>query len=164
MIFSEIGRNFHISGSTFGGEVDLTGSVIGGEFHLASGWNEDSPTWQSGASLILRNAKAGALQTRRDSWNMSGEEGLLPTDLTGFTFNQLGGLDTPSGFSMSDESAEWLIGWIEAQRDHGTYYDPQPYTHLALAMTPIIRIETTFKVANVCLTSRSRITWTSSHV
>ena len=32
---------------------------------------------------------------------------------------------------MADESSEWLIGWIEAQRDHGVYYDPQPYMQLA---------------------------------
>ena len=62
---------------------------------------------------------------------MSGGDGLLPTDLTGFTFNRLGGLDTSGGTGMGDESADWLIGWIEAQRDHGENYDPQPYTQLA---------------------------------
>ena len=32
---------------------------------------------------------------------------------------------------MGDESADWLVGWIKAQRDHGDHYDPQPYTQLA---------------------------------
>lgn len=82
---------------------------------------ERPPDWQNEASLILRNASADALQARRDSWEISGGGGLLPTDLTGFTFNRLGGLDRAGGNGMGDESAEWLIGWIEAQ----------PYAQLA---------------------------------
>ena len=81
--------------------------------------------------MILRNTKADVLQAQADSWNMSEGDRLLPTDLTGFTFSRLGGLDTSGGASMGDESVEWLIGWIEAQRDHGDIYDPQPYTQLA---------------------------------
>ena len=32
---------------------------------------------------------------------------------------------------MADEPADWLVEWIEAQRDYGDRYDPQPYTQLA---------------------------------
>ena len=131
LLGAKIGRDVHLSGSGFRGEFDLTGADIGGELHLSSGLLDRSPTWQKGASLILRNVKADVLQARADSWNVSGGDGLLPTDLTGFTFNRLGGLDTSGGASMGDESADWLVGWIEAQRDHGDYYDPQPYSQLA---------------------------------
>ena len=131
LLGARIEGDVQLSGADFGGQFDLTGAAIGGEFHLSSGRHEHSPTWQNGSSLILRNAKADVLQARVDSWNMSGGDGLLPTDLTGFTFNRLGGLDTSGGASMGDESADWLISWIEAQRDHGDYYDPQPYTQLA---------------------------------
>ena len=136
--FAEIGLlganirgDVQLSGGVFGGEFDLTGAVIGGELHLYSGWLERSPKWQNGASLILRNAKADVLQARGDSWNISGGDKLLPTDLTGFTYDRLGGLDTSGGANMGDESADWLVGWIEAQRDFGDNFDPQPYTQLA---------------------------------
>ena len=128
---AKIGGIVQLVGSTFGGEVNLTGATIGVELHLFSGGTARSPTWQSGASLILRNAKADALQARADSWSMSRGDGLLPTDLTGFAFNRLGGLDTSGGASMADEPADWLVEWIEAQRDYGDRYDPQPYTQLA---------------------------------
>ena len=131
LLSAEIGGDVHISGSTFAGEFDLTGAAIDGELHVSSGLLKRSPAWQRGASLILRNAKADVLQAQAGSWNMSGGDGLLPTDLTGFTYNRLGGLDTPGGTGMGDESADWLVGWIEAQRDHGGNYDPQPYTQLA---------------------------------
>ena len=131
LLGAKIGGNIQLAGSTFGGELDLTGSVIDGELHFSSGWQESPPTWQNSASLILRNAKVEALQAREGSWNISGGDGFLPTDLTGFTFDRLGGLDTSGGTGMGDESADWLIGWIEAQRDHGENYDPQPYTQLA---------------------------------
>ena len=131
LIGAKIGGSIQLAGSTFGGELNLTGTAIGGELHLSSGWQESFPTWQNGASLILRNAKAEALQARGGSWSIFGGDGLLSTDLTGFTFNRLGGLDTSGGTGMGDESADWLIGWIEAQRGHGENYDPQPYIQLA---------------------------------
>ena len=77
---------------------------------------------------------ADALQAQGESWQVSGRSGLLPTELTGFVFNTLGGMGKMGAASMGDESAEWLIGWIEAQRDHGDNYDPQPYTQLAAVL------------------------------
>ena len=124
LLGTKIAGDIQLAGSTYGGEFDLTGSTIGGELHFFSGQQEDSPSWQNDASLILRNVKAEALQAPVSSWSVSGGEGLLPTDLTGFTFNRLQGLNTPAGASMGDGSADWLIGWIEAQRGHGESYGP----------------------------------------
>ena len=130
-LFAEYPRPYAAANSTFAGELDLTGAAIGGEIHLASGKREKSPVWQDGATLILRNVRANALQARQEDWSISGGDGLLPTELTGFTYSRLEGLDTSGGKGMGDETADWLIGWIEAQRDHGTNFDPQPYTQLA---------------------------------
>ena len=134
LLDADIGGSILLSGGSFSGEFDLTGAAIGGELHLSSGWHAASPIWRNDASLILRNTKADVLQARKDGWNMSDGSGLLPTDLTGFTFNRLAGLDRPGGAGMGDESADWLVGWIEAQRDHGGSYDPQPYVQLAQAL------------------------------
>ena len=131
LVSAEIGRSIYLGGSTFSGAFNLTGATLGRELHLFSGWLQRHPTWQNGASLILRNVKADALQAQGDSWQMSEGDELLPTDLTGFTFNRLGGLDTQGGTSMGDESVSWLIRWIKTQRDYGNSYDPQPYTQLA---------------------------------
>ena len=131
LLGAEIGGDVYLSGGVFGGEFDFTGTAIGGELSLSSGWWEHPPAWQTGASLILRNAKTDVLQAREDSWNVSGGDRFLQTDLTGFTFNRLGRLDPSDSVSMGDTSADWLIGWIEAQHDYGKTYDPQPYTQLA---------------------------------
>lgn len=128
---ARIGSIVQLVGGTFNGEVNLTGAAIGVELHLGSAWSGRSPTWQEGAALVLRNTKADVLQARAENWNMSGADGLVPTDLTGFTSNRLGGLDTSGGASMGDQPADWLVGWIEAQRNHGEIHDPQPYAHLA---------------------------------
>ena len=131
LLAAKVAGDVQLAGSTFGGTVDLTSAAIGGELHLSSGWHEKAPTWAEGASLILRNAHVNAVQAPGVSWTVSGGDDVLATDLTGFTYNGLEGLDTAGGVSMGDESAEWLIGWIEAQRDHGESYDPQPYVQLA---------------------------------
>ena len=134
LLGTKIGGDLLLSGGQFGGNMDLSGASIGGELHLSSSWMKRPPDWLNEASLVLRNASAHALQARRDSWELSGGHGLLPTDLTGFTYNRLGGLDRAGGSGMGDESADWLIRWIEAQRDYGVDFDPQPYTQLARAL------------------------------
>ena len=134
LIGAKIGADIQLSGGVFDGTLDLTGADIGGELHLSSGWLEQPPVWQNEAALVLRNASAGVLQARRDDWELSGGDGLVPTDLTGFSYNRLGGLDKTGGRSMGDESADWLVGWIEAQSDHGDKFDPQPYAQLARAL------------------------------
>ena len=118
----------------FGGQVDLTGAAIDGELHLSDGQPGQNPVWRGKASLILRNAKADALQARRDSWTVSGEEELLPTDLTGFSFNGFAGMGTSDRSGMGHASASWLIDWIKAQRDYGNSYNPEPYTQVATVL------------------------------
>ena len=126
-----IGGDADLVISTFTGLLDLSGTAIGGEFRLSSkGWME-SPTWQDGATLILRNVNASALQARNGDWSFSGGNGLLPTDLKGFTYSRLGGLESLGPTGMGNASADWLIAWIEAQHYHDKTYDPQPYTQLA---------------------------------
>ena len=133
LLGADIGGSIRLYGGSFSGDLDLTGAAIGDELHLSSGQHNRSPSWRN-ASLILRNATADALQARKDDWNMSEGYRLLPTDLTGFTYNRLGGLSRPGDIGMGDESADWLVGWIEAQRDHGGSYDPHPYVQLARAL------------------------------
>ena len=41
---------------------------------------------------------------------MSGGSGLLPTDLTGFSFKRLGELNTWGSINMGDEPADWQPG------------------------------------------------------
>lgn len=123
-----------LSGSTFNHEVDLSGARIAGELHLSSGRFEGNPIWGEQAALVLRNAQANALQATKHSWNFLEQSHVLTTDLRGFTYNYLQGRDIRGGKSMNDESAEWLIQWIEAQPDHATKYIPQPYTELAKAL------------------------------
>ena len=130
---ARVGRDIHLAGSTFSCQFDLTGAVVGGDIDLNSttGELQLSPTWDNCASLILRHTKADVLQARAGDWEMSGPDNLLPTDLTGFTFNRLGGPDKSPRANMGDQPAAWLEKWIEAQHDHGKHYDPQPYTQLA---------------------------------
>ena len=134
LVGSRVGGLIHLAGSGFNGRLDLTGAVIDGELHLSSGPLEGSPVWADGATLVLRNARADVLQARRDSWQVADGRGPLPTELTGFVFDRLGGLGSTGHANMGDESAEWLVGWIEAQVGHGDSYDPQPYTQLAAAL------------------------------
>ena len=128
---AKIGSNLLLSGSKFSGKFDLTEAAIGGGLRLSSRQRGIPPDWLNGASLVLRNASANVLQARKDSWEMSKGDGFLPTALSGFTFNRLGGLDEDSGADMGDESADWLVDWIEAHVEFGKNYDPQPYTQLA---------------------------------
>lgn len=130
LIDTKVDRSMQIFGSTFGGKFNLTGATIDGELHLSSKLHQSRPKWKSDASLVLRNAKAEVLQAGKDGWIVSGGDEFVKTDLTGFTYNRLGGLDSPDGAGMGDESADWLIKWIQAQRDHGKFYDPQPYSQL----------------------------------
>ena len=101
---ARIEGDVQLYGADFGGEFDLTGAAIGGEIHLSFRSDRQSPTWQKGSYLFLRNANADALQARAVSWNLLGGDGLLPTDLIGFTFNRLGGLGTSGGMVWTPPS------------------------------------------------------------
>ncbi|MYB13847.1 MAG: hypothetical protein F4114_05350 [Rhodospirillaceae bacterium] len=131
LLGAKIGTSLQFGGSTFSNRINLTGATIGGELNLLEGGREGTPIWRSKARLILRNARAGALHASMSNWNMSKNGKFLPTELTGFVYTRLGGMDEPGSRFMGDASADWLTDRIEAQLDHGKFYDPQPYTQLA---------------------------------
>ncbi|MHB1758334.1 MAG: pentapeptide repeat-containing protein [Leptospirillum sp.] len=114
LTFAEILGNLDISGSQLS-SLDLTGTKIQSEFCL-----NPSPTWRSGARLILRNVEVGALQDNRNAWS----EILY---LNGFTYAQLGGLDPKGENPVTDRKVPWFCDWLKKQPG----YSPQPYQQLA---------------------------------
>ncbi len=118
MIFAKVFKGLDVSDSTFP-SMDLTGAEIKGELCLGSG--EYPPAkWASGAKLILRNTKAGALQDLEDAWPDE-------LELDGFTYAALGGYATGESGSMAERDIKWLLVWLKKQKRH----TPQPYEQLA---------------------------------
>ena len=137
--------NVHLDGSTFHQLVDFTGTTITGDLILAShSAGSVPPTWKDGAKLILRNVSAGALQESSAAWCKEGRrfscnhhysQGFVPVDLKGFTHQRLGGVEsTGTGDPMAARKTGWLLAWIGAQSDHGSVYNPQPFTQLAAVL------------------------------
>ena len=123
-----------LSNGHFAGPLDLSGAHVEREIRLSSS-PLDGPTWSADASLDLRGASTGLLSSDLSAWRR-GAVGWVPTELTGFIYDRIGGGvgATPSG--GSDDTAALLIGWIEgAQPNHDARYDPQPYTALATALS-----------------------------
>ena len=118
LIFSKVGGNLDISGSTFP-TLDLTGTRVHGELRLGS--DEHPPTqWQKGAKLILRNAEVGALQDLPEAWPDH-------LELDGFTYGRLGGLGAAAESDMANRDVSCLKEWLRKQQS----YSPQPYEQLA---------------------------------
>ena len=83
------------------------------------------PKWREGASLILRNTQAGALQDYWDGVTTSWpENGALQLD--GFKYERLGGVGD-AAIQTQPRPIEHHIEWL--RRD--TSYTPQPYEQLA---------------------------------
>ena len=115
-MFAEVGGNLDLSGTTFP-TMDLTGTIIHGEFRLGSA--RDGPAcWQDGARLVLRNARVGALQDRKEAW----PESIV---IDGFTYAHIGGFSRQSD-TMATRELSWLKVWLEKAE-----YSPQPYEQLA---------------------------------
>ena len=155
LVGSRIGGSIGLYASIFNGELDLTGAMVQGELLLSDGENFCPPIWGDNAVFILRNAEVGALLADKRAWEIKtsdiGDEAALclsqgdieqagasvgsqvKKDLIGFTYRRLGGFTSTDQDNMADAEAEWLVGWIKAQRKHqGEFnYDPQPYTALA---------------------------------
>jgi hypothetical protein len=138
----------HIGGSEFHNEANFIGTTIDKDLNLASTVaGEIPPRWFAGASLILRNVSARALQESRLAWCRKDREndclknnknGFVPVDLQGFKFRRLGGVglgSTPD--TMDTRESDWLVAWLGAQPDHGRLYLPQPYLHLANVLREI---------------------------
>ena len=132
-IFGKVGGNLVLAGGTFDQNVDLTGTQIAGELRLGSSWRKPAhwpvgswhpPTgWPGDSTLILRNARADAIQDLSNSWPDR-------LDLNGFTYRGLGGTNASEKDPMIDRSIEWFEGWLRKQE----FYTPSPYHQLATVL------------------------------
>lgn len=136
-----VGSALHLRESIFEGKVDLTGAHIGGELHLDLGMDAEQnvdtrPTWKPGASLILRNAACGALAGQLAAFRQNRTKArpkgadFVPLDLTGFTYERLGGLKAAHKDTLAGAEARDLCAWLEAGRGDGAF-NPGPYRQLA---------------------------------
>lgn len=127
-------QTVQFGGSSFGGPIDMTAARVDGEFLLSSP-RHGAPTWGPGATLILRNVAADALQASEAAWRRP-DGGWVETDLTGFSYRRFGGLSGHEAAGMAEASPEWLVEWIaQSQPGHDERYDPQPYEQAAAALT-----------------------------
>jgi hypothetical protein len=122
MYFCKVDGNLELAGGTFHNPVDLTGGQIGGELRLGSSRHEPAH-WQSGSRLILRNAKADAIQDLSESWPDS-------LDLNGFSYRSLGGINATEKDPTIERPIEWFTGWLAKQNP----YTPAPYEQLAAVL------------------------------
>ena len=121
--FGKVGESLELAGGLFKGVVDLTGTEIGGDILLGS--SKHGPArWPAGSMLILRNAKADAIQDLSNSWPDK-------LDLNGFTYRSLGGIFAGEKDAMIDRPEEWFVkNWLGMQ----TVYTPGPYQQLAAVL------------------------------
>jgi hypothetical protein len=102
--------------------MDLTGTQISGELRLGSSQHRPA-RWPGDSTLILRNAKADAIQDRSDSWPAK-------LDLNGFTYRSLGGFAADAKEPMIERPIEWFESWLGKQEA----YAPAPYHQLATVL------------------------------
>lgn len=103
-------------------QVDLSETQADKALQLASEGNNVQWTTQAIPRINLHQLHVGSLQDARAVWPER-----LERELDGFTYRRFGGLQSESGKSGYNRSAEWLIEWLEVDRS----YSPQPYEHLA---------------------------------
>jgi hypothetical protein len=113
-------RELELAGGIFHQNVDFTGAQINGELRLGSSVLTRAE-WDEKSGLVLRNAKADAIQDLHDSWPLSG------LDLSGFTYRSLGGTNPAERDSMAAREAKWFRRWLRKQFP----YEPAPYEQLA---------------------------------
>lgn len=121
MSFARVGSNLILSGATLN-LADLTAVSIGGD--LVLGHLGDPVVWSGEQPLlVLRNAKAGALQDLRASWPAN-----LSLDLGGFSYARLGGVShSLSEDALASRQSDWFVAWLSKDQ----LYSPQPYEQLA---------------------------------
>jgi hypothetical protein len=121
LLFGRIG-SLELAGGVFRKDVDLTGTQIEGELRVGAAMYK--PTrWPDNPILILRNAKADAIQDLSSSWPAR-------LDLAGFTYRNLGGLGAGDSDAMADRSAKWFEEWLA----RSAHYSPQTYEQLAAVL------------------------------
>lgn len=137
-IRSRLGK-LDISGSLIGGEINLSGGDLGDELTLCH-FAGNEPRWLPDASLILRNARVHALQGAVEAWRTRDEEGgadpraTVARDLTGFSYQRLGGLGAKEKQTLAVASPGKLRAWLRAARDPSGDFTPSPYRQLADAL------------------------------
>lgn len=130
-----VGEFLQMSGATFTDKVDLSGATMQELLLYVPGTMQkyeaksDDPIWTGRAELVLRNARAGAVQSRASSWVRDGKA--LPVDLGGFRYERLEGFEARLQTSLIDLSEADLVAWLEDGRGPNAEYDPQPYAQLA---------------------------------
>lgn len=134
---SQIGGSLDLSGSGFVGPLNLTNAHITNELLLSrtqavrtdkgQTTQQAVPKWGDNAQLILRNARAFALQDSIESWSNLEDK----LDLVGFRYEHLGGLRTAVTETMAARPVDWMLKWLGMQVAAGVVYQPQPYEHLA---------------------------------
>jgi hypothetical protein len=117
--FGKVGTGLDFSNGLFKSTVDLTAAQIGGDLVLGSS-RDPTARWAGGTLLILRNAKADAIQDLSNSWPDK-------LDLNGFNYRSLGGIFAAKEDPMISRSVAWFDGWLGKQEP----YTPAPYEQLA---------------------------------
>jgi len=122
LIFGKVGGTLELAGGLFKSTVDLTATQIVGDLLLGS--SRHAPArWTADSTLILRNAKADAIQDLPNSWPDK-------LDLNGFTYRSLGGFSASEKDLMIYRPVEWFEGWLGKQ----PVYTPGPYQQLAAVL------------------------------
>jgi len=124
IVFGKIGGSLELTGGIFHDIVQLTGTQVTGELRLASS-KDDLPRWLKESALILRSARADAIQDLKDAWPPKNR-----LELTGFTYRSLGGVFTPERDSIGGRRVEWFQEWLGRQKE----YTAAPYEHLATVL------------------------------
>ena len=129
---ANIANDLDISGSKFGGPLNLSSAHVLGELTL-SNKQLDGPEWvelrPSELSLNLQNAKIGVLQAEKQAWEIDGQ--FIRFNIQGFAYDKLGGSNADLQNNMANASSDWLVSWIESQPGHQDYYSPQSYATLS---------------------------------
>lgn len=146
-------KNLELSGAAFEREVSFVGAEINGELlldaRMRKGKEQEGdadlprsqrprrkPEWVGRrAKLNLRNVRAEILQSSMEAWRRKDGK-FVARDLTGFTFNRLGGGENRFE-SLHRESKHALVAWLEKDllRDERNLpnngYSPARYRALA---------------------------------
>ncbi|MGE3865708.1 MAG: hypothetical protein AB7G04_02220 [Hyphomonadaceae bacterium] len=144
---ARLAQDLYLSGSTTNGVINLTGAVIGGELNLGTTAGRE-PKWGTDARLILRNAKIGALAGGLAAFRRGRKNDYLACELTGFSFERLGGLGAAdAGSTLAGAAGNDLRAWLRTCRpkDH---FDPGPYRALAKGLREAGRADRAADVLN----------------
>ena len=115
LTFAKVGNDLDVRGAALAG-LDLTEVRIDGGLRLASVLG--APTWADSAVLSLYDARVATLQDEPEAkvWPQQ-------TELNGFTYECLGGVDASSEAAVGKRGSKWFVEWLARDKS----YTPQPY-------------------------------------